>query len=275
MAGKTHGKRKLVRDLPTDVELIITELEKFFETTGDDDRKPCSAIGVYAFYDYDGQPIYVGQTREAIRTRTRRHLTNQRTDAVAMRVLDPLEVAMIEVWPFWELLDQRPKKKDDPDGFKRWEARAVETLNDAESTVYYKLIEESEIKAVLNEKIPPRINPIKLPKSYRWEIVPPEIRDRLGHPDVRMARRALKLAELTGIIAQRDVSVGLRKTVVTQAQRMLRLATTRFETITKSAPEASKAELTGYERDTDTEERDSVPAKVQFSATAGSSPKLE
>ena len=48
--------------------------------------------GVYAFFDYDGEPIYVGQTNEMLRTRIRRHLTNQRTDAVAMSVLDPFEV---------------------------------------------------------------------------------------------------------------------------------------------------------------------------------------
>ena len=55
--------------------------------------------GVYAFFDYDGEPIYVGQTNERVRTRIRRHLTNQRTDAVAMSVLDPFEVFEIEVWP--------------------------------------------------------------------------------------------------------------------------------------------------------------------------------
>ena len=55
--------------------------------------------GVYAFFDYDLEPIYVGQTNEKLRTRIRRHLTNQRTDAVAMSVLDPFEVFEIEVWP--------------------------------------------------------------------------------------------------------------------------------------------------------------------------------
>lgn len=55
--------------------------------------------GVYAFYDYDHEPIYVGQTNEQLSTRIRRHLTNQRTDAVAMSVLDPYEVCYIEVWP--------------------------------------------------------------------------------------------------------------------------------------------------------------------------------
>ena len=49
-------------------------------------------FGVYAFYDYDGEPIYVGQTNEKLSTRIPRHLTNQRTDAVAMKVLDPFEV---------------------------------------------------------------------------------------------------------------------------------------------------------------------------------------
>ena len=49
-------------------------------------------FGCYAFFDYDKEPIYVGQTNEMLRTRIRRHLTNQRTDAVAMSVLDPFEV---------------------------------------------------------------------------------------------------------------------------------------------------------------------------------------
>lgn len=73
--------------------------------------------GVYAFYDCDGEPIYVGQTKERLRNRIRRHLTNQSTDAVAMSVLDPFEVAEIEMWPFW----RRPSK---------------ERLNQAECTVY-------------------------------------------------------------------------------------------------------------------------------------------
>ena len=34
--------------------------------------------GVYAFFDYDGEPIYVGQTNERLRTRIRRHLVFRR-----------------------------------------------------------------------------------------------------------------------------------------------------------------------------------------------------
>ena len=60
------------------------------------------------------------KTKAGIRARIRRHLTNQRTDAVAMSVLDPFEVAEIEMWPFWDL----PKASID------------ETLNRAEFTVF-------------------------------------------------------------------------------------------------------------------------------------------
>src|SRR6266566_1161056 len=89
---------------PADVASIRTEIRKFLETSSDEGEKIGNCkFGVYAFYDYDGEPIYVGQTNEKLRVRIGRHLTNQRTDAVAMNVLDPFEVAEIEVWPLVEL----------------------------------------------------------------------------------------------------------------------------------------------------------------------------
>ncbi len=103
VAQKSSGARKLNNKLPPDVAAIVAKLEEVLDQRDHDGRRWCDAkCGVYAFYDFDGEPIYVGQTREQLRTRLRRHMTNQRTDAVAMRVLDPLEVADIEVWPFWE-----------------------------------------------------------------------------------------------------------------------------------------------------------------------------
>ena len=92
---------------PIDVEALYRRVTRALDTVDDQGRKvgDCSH-GVYLFYDYDGQPIYVGQTMEQIRVRIRRHLTNQRTDAVAMSVLDPFEVAEIEIWPLW---DDMPK----------------------------------------------------------------------------------------------------------------------------------------------------------------------
>ena len=89
--------------IPEDVAAIRKEIRQFLNRTTADGRKIRNAkFGVYAFYDYDGEPIYVGQTNEMLRSRIGRHLTNQRTDAVAMNVLDPFEVAEIEVWPLWD-----------------------------------------------------------------------------------------------------------------------------------------------------------------------------
>lgn len=53
--------------------------------------------GIYAFFDDEGEPIYIGQTNEMLRVRIRRHLTNRQTDAVAMNVFDPFEVCYVEV----------------------------------------------------------------------------------------------------------------------------------------------------------------------------------
>ena len=61
-------------------------------------RRGC--IGVYAFYDYDKEPIYVGQTWETFGDRIGRHLTGQRSDVVANRLLDPFEVS--DVANGWE-----------------------------------------------------------------------------------------------------------------------------------------------------------------------------
>ena len=79
---------------------LVTFLDSEFDDaiTGGKRRIGNFRWGVYIFYDYDGEPIYVGQTNEMLRTRIRRHLTNQRTDAVAMSVLDPFEVYEIEVF---------------------------------------------------------------------------------------------------------------------------------------------------------------------------------
>src|SRR6266567_6481014 len=116
-----------------DVASIRTEIRRFLDTLDSSGRKIGNAkYGAYAFYDYDGEPIYVGQTEEMLRSRIARHLTNQRTDAVAMNVLDPFEVAEIEVWPLFELEGKNTK---DP------EAKAI--LYAAEYTVFQLVLNKS------------------------------------------------------------------------------------------------------------------------------------
>jgi len=169
--------------------------------------------GVYLFYDYDQEPIYVGQTYESLRVRIGRHLTNQRTDAVAMNVLDPFEVAEIEMWPFWELEGQ---------------LNAKQTLDRAEFTVYQYALARSQFHVVLNEGeiLPQAVLP--LPPSVRGTILSVEERRVRNHPDLRLARRAQTIANLARVISERQVTQGIRRTLLAQAQRLEWLARTRL-----------------------------------------------
>lgn len=214
----TPRKSDEVIGLPEDVAAIRAEIRKFFATKDENGRRIGSyKHGVYAFYDYDGEPIYVGQTEEKLSGRISRHLTNQRTDAVAMNVLDPFEVAHVEVWP----LDDLVKGLGDKD------KKAL--LDRAEFTVFQKVLRESALGAVLNEKEMALRSVITLPISHKQHIIPDTIYRQRKHPDVRIARRATTIANLARVISERNVSDGLRRTLLTQARRLERLAAQRVQ----------------------------------------------
>ena len=205
---------------PEEVVAIRKQLDTVLNSRDDSGMRVGDCrVGVYAFYDYDGEPIYVGQTAEKLRTRVRRHLTNQRTDAVAMNVLDPFEVAEIEMWPFRHLEAARSPKEE---------------LNAAEYTVYQLVLQKSTFAAVLNEAPVPSAPTIDLPPSVRARIVPSPIFERRKHPDIRVARRATTIAKLAQVISERQVKAGLRSTLLTQAKRLEHLAARRLEELADS-----------------------------------------
>jgi hypothetical protein len=208
---------------PRDVRAIRAAMRAFLDThAANGTRIGGSTFGIYVFYDYDQEPIYVGQTYEGLSSRISRHLTNQRTDAVAMNVLDPFEVAEIQVWPFWEYL--RFTKKRNKDEFDV--AKLV--LDAAEFTVFEQVLAESKFRAVLNEKRPRKMAKVRLPESYRGKIIPEELYEDRKHPDVRIARRASTIANLARVISERQVQPGLRNTLLVQARRLEDLARRRF-----------------------------------------------
>lgn len=175
--------------------------------------------GVYSFYDYDEEPIYVGQTKESLRTRIRRHLTNQRTDAVAMNVLDPFEVYKIVVYPLPQL---ERRNASDP------EAKSI--LDALEHKIYSQAIEKSKFNAVLNEKEPPPPQrEVIIPACYEGIIVSDEVKRIREHPDIRIARRAQTISRLAQVISERKVQKGLRKVLLTQSKRLEWLAQTRLD----------------------------------------------
>lgn len=206
--------------LPEDVEAIRKRISEVFDTLDSKNRKVGnSKYGVYAFYDYDREPIYVGQTFESLRQRIGRHLTNQRTDAVAMNVLDPFEVAEIEMWPLEDMVEELDQ------------SQTKSFLNRAEYSVFQKVLRESALGAVLNEKNVVECEEIELPRSFRECIIPDHLFEQRKHPDVRIARRAATIANLARVISERSVSQGLRMTLLTQARRLERLASQRASTL--------------------------------------------
>lgn len=132
-----------------------------------------------------------------------------------MNVLDPFEVAEVRVWPF----DLERLNKEEQ----------IEFLDKAEFTVFQKLLSESKLGAVLNEKPPRATKAVELPKDYRQRIIPDDIFPHRKHPDVRIARRASTIANLARVISERKVSQGLRQTLLTQARRLEKLAVQRLE----------------------------------------------
>lgn len=213
-----------IKTPPFETHDLRKNLTKYLNSEFMDNKVGNYKFGVYAFFDYDGEPIYVGQTNEMLRTRIRRHLTNQRTDAVAMSVLDPFEVYEIEVWPLPQF-DELTKKKNPVEYLA-----ACEHLNALEYVIFEKAIVESEFKAILNEKDPPTPKEgAPIPESYRAKVVSDGVYKIRSHPDYRIARRALILARLAQVISERQVQTGLRKTLLTQAKRLQWLAQRRFD----------------------------------------------
>jgi hypothetical protein len=186
--------------------------------------------GVYAFFDYDGEPIYVGQTNEMLRTRIRRHLTNQRTDAVAMSVLDPFEVCEIELWPLPQFQNTN-----------RENAEARRHLDALERQITELAIQSSKFKAILNEKEPPPGELIvPIPPSFRDRIISERVYELRSHPDFRIARRALIISRLAQVISERQVQDGLRRVLLIQAKRLQWLASRRYDGMAGKATNPSK-----------------------------------
>ena len=211
---------------PFETEDLRANLVRFLDTmvadpSGKSVRVGNYRWGVYAFYDYDGEPIYVGQTNEMLRTRIRRHLTNQRTDAVAMSVLDPFEVLEIAVWPL-------PQFQTTP----RTDLAARQHLDALERWVTQEAVRRSQFGAILNEKDPPPGTlVVDEPSFVRQRIVSDRVYELRAHPDYRLARRAQVIARLSQIISERKVQGGLRRVLRTQAKRLGWLAERRFQAL--------------------------------------------
>ena len=225
---------------PFETEDLRSNLTTFLDSAFQDPSGAPALVGnyrwgVYAFFDYDGEPIYVGQTNERLRTRIRRHLTNQRTDAVAMSVLDPYEVFEIEVWPLPQFQESN-----------RSDLAARQHLDALERLITNSAVEASQFKAILNEKDPPPgMLAVEAPPSFRGRIVSERVHELRSHPDFRIARRALIISRLAQVISERKVQGGLRRVLLIQAKRLQWLASRRYEALGGSASVPVEGERDG------------------------------
>lgn len=215
-----------VTHLPLEAEQLTSKLKAFLSTPYPIPgltRKRGTTVGqikwgVYAFFDYDNEPIYVGQTKESLSTRIRRHLTGHRSDAVAKNILDPFEVCRVRVYPLPQFQD-RPGK----------DLEAREHLDALEHAVFHDLRKKARFQAVLNEKMPPLPKrEVEIPEYLEDGIASDAIMELRGHVDIRIARRAQTLAKLAAGISERKVGIGIRHTLLTQAQRLEWLARKRI-----------------------------------------------
>lgn len=208
----------MARTPPSEVAKIRKAIRAFFNTVDSDTgRKIGSATcGVYVFYDYEDEPIYVGQSVESLRVRVGRHLTGRRSDAVGKYVLDPFEVLSIEVWPMFDIESKSKTEKK----------AAVDA---AEYQVFKRALRGSEFSAVLNEKeISKPTGRVVLPPSWKDRIIPDDLYEERKHPDVRLARRAQTFANLARLISERSVEDDIRRTLLVQAKRLEFLANRRL-----------------------------------------------
>lgn len=248
-AVDSRTKRPSKSSLPAEAVQDFRKLLKVALRTKDETGSTIgsSKWGIYAFYDYDGEPIYVGQTKEGLATRINRHLTNQRTDAVAMRILDTFEVAEMEMWPLWELKDE-PTKGDKKNEEKQERFRTAQaTLDASEYSAYLQAIDKSKFGAILNEKIPPLSEPIALPPSHRFPLITEKTREDRGHADVRIARRAETISRLAAVAHERgEVSDGLRRVLVIQAVRLAYISAVRLAFVEgREAPDPDAISVDG------------------------------
>lgn len=133
-------------------------------------------IGVYVLADLDNVPIYVGQSKDGIRSRVARHLTSARSDIIANRQIDVWEIAYVWTYPV-----------DDPKDISALEAALFHHYNKSTS----KLMNGAMLPT------PPKKFMIPEPSHKVQVMADEEIKDKLDEAQ-RLPRQAAHYAQIVG-----------------------------------------------------------------------------
>jgi hypothetical protein len=131
-------------------------------------------IGVYVLCDLDNIPIYVGQSKDGIRSRVARHLTSARSDIIANRQIDVWEIAYVWAYPV------------DSSG----------TINNLEAQLFHAFNPESQL---MNGAVPPYgdYGDIPQPEQIVQVMSDEEIKERKDATQ-RLPRQAGHYAQIVG-----------------------------------------------------------------------------
>jgi hypothetical protein len=162
-------------------------------------RRLEKSIGVYILCDLDGEPIYVGQSKDGIRSRVARHLTSARSDIIANRQLDVWEVAYVWTYP----------------------VRDKAEIGPLEAALYHHFNPQSQL---INGTVPPKPvsrKPIPQPHQKIQVMSDIELASRRD-PVQRLPRQATHYAAIVGHFLEVKQSKQIGKAMAAHFQRLSR-----------------------------------------------------
>lgn len=138
-------------------------------------RTLTNQIGCYVLCDLDGVPLYVGQSRDGIRSRVNRHLTSARSDIIANRQVDVWEIAFVWAYP----------------------VDALAQISPLEDALFHSF---HPVSALMNGRVPPvPAEPATLPDPAQivQVMADAEIADKRD-PALRLPRQAEHYSQIVG-----------------------------------------------------------------------------
>jgi hypothetical protein len=162
-------------------------------------RTLTNAIGVYVVCDLDGIPLYVGQSKDGIRSRVFRHLTSARSDIIGNRQIDVWEIA--EVWAY--------------------PVATKEEIGPLEALLYHHFNDKNQL---INGSVPPRPvgNPPVPEPSQKVEVMRPAERAERRDPSQRLPRQAGHYAQIVGHFLEVKQSKQIGRAIAAHFQRLSR-----------------------------------------------------
>lgn len=154
--------------------------------------------GVYVLCDLDDVPLYVGQSKDGIRSRVARHLTSARSDIIANRQIDVWEIASVRAFP----------------------VESEKAINDLESALFHSLNAQSKL---VNGSAPPIVEGVEIPEPFAIVRVISDSEVALRrHPAHRLPRQAGHYAQIVGHFLSVKSSIQIARAIDAHFERLSR-----------------------------------------------------